>query len=86
MSKRFNSGIGGLTCDQCNILVVAGHPDIGKPLWIYPTKKYYVCKEAGPLPSSKEFHFCCRACMQRFIEKRGVKLRVAVIVSETKDA
>lgn len=47
MSERFNSGMGGYTCDGCDVLLWAGHQGSIHPenrIFSYSTKKEDVIK------------------------------------------
>lgn len=65
MAYRFNSGMGGITCDTCNTLVVTGKQ-------LYPGKELI----AVPTRDGDELHFCSKKCKHKYkgdYEQLGVK-------------
>ncbi len=83
MSKVFNSGMGGVICDKCRKLVVAGHTD-RKLHWIYGDDPFYVCQVLEHKWEDRlgeKLHFCSRECIEQYEEKFEAKIRVACVVA-----
>jgi len=65
MSERFNSGIGGYTCDNCLVLLWAGVGGAKTPenrRYIYSTKKEDIVKV-------RKDWFCSKDCVECFSRK-----------------
>lgn len=63
MAERFNSGMGGVTCDNCGILICAGVK--GKRIFCYSTKV---------LIEYKDEHYCSKKCLHKV--KENTKKRI----------
>ena len=55
---RFNSGLGGITCDYCAVLVAAGK--VEKPKFIYQADSFLDCED---------HHFCDDKCLLKYCER-----------------
>ncbi len=76
--KVFNSGQGGMICDHCSILIVAG---VVESIWQYSISKFYRCQVVigEGLFEPKFYDFCSKDCIKEYEKDNNVELRICVI-------
>lgn len=63
MGEKFNSGIGGYTCDTCSILLWAGRDGDEKP----ENRRYIYTAEPGTVLEDGQGHwFCSNRCRSNY--------------------
>jgi len=75
--------MGGITCDTCKILVVAGTIEHGLH-WIYGDQPFYtgqVLEYQREDFIGKEVHFCSSECIEVFEKKFNAKVQIICITS-----
>jgi hypothetical protein len=66
MSERFNSGQGGYTCDQCNVLMWAGLSGDEK-IYCYSLTEKDIVEIEGKF-------FCCSKCAEEYLRSLNVSI------------